>query len=581
MLFLSDFIFYSTDCCFIIGSMGFEKHRFRDRLLVMFTVIAVVPIVLLSLLFVFSVHSMFNARIADISEDIMGQLVQNIEEKALDVNEFCSYLIGDTAINDLLHREDISANDFDYGMLSALSKIENQFSYRSIAEDILSLYIIGENGLFIGKAPEAALSDRNLIKTISRELHTDGLWGGLIHNPAVITADDSVVAFRREILDESGTDNIGTILIFLSERFFSDEYEQLLSGEDFSVVIRTGNGLLLSSSGDMYENGSGVSAASENGWHFLLEYRSDLMLDERRAILGGTAVAVIALFMVLVAFAFYLSNQLSMPIRTMVQNLKNIGAGRFCEVDEITNDTEIGDLNCHIIEMGNNIQSLIAAKIAKEKENNTLEFRMLQAQINPHFIYNTLNSISVLARMQGKSNISRMISALGALLRTSLNTRSLIIPLKDELFIAENYMLIYRMRTNGSVGYECSCNADLNTLVPKFLLQPLLENALLHGFISEGRKGKISLDIIDDSNLLRITVKDDGAGISPQRLKEIYSLLDSSEGEINESEHGVGLVNVQRRINLLYGNGYHIRISSAEGNGTVVDVSIPKRRTQQ
>ena len=144
--------------------MGFEKHRFRDRLLVMFTVIAVVPIVLLSLLFVFSVHSMFNARIADISEDIMGQLVQNIEEKALDVNEFCSYLISDTAINDLLHREDISANDFDYGMLSALSKIENQFSYRSIAEDILSLYIIGENGLFIGKAPEAALSDAYGVK---------------------------------------------------------------------------------------------------------------------------------------------------------------------------------------------------------------------------------------------------------------------------------------------------------------------------------------------------------------------------------------------------------------------------------
>lgn len=552
------------------------SKSFRVRLLVIISAIAVIPVILLSSLFFVSINSVFAERMDEISSGIMSQLIANIEGKALDLSEFCSFLIDDIGVQELLERPEESANIFDVSLFSVLSDIENQFSYRSVTENILSLFIIGENGLFIGRAAEAGLIPEEEIRLIDRNLITDRLWSGLIRNPSPITADDEIVAFRRAIINDSGQ-AIGSILIFLSECFFSDEYDLLLGDEDFSISITTEDGLLLSSKGYMDGRTDKVDSVSDSGWHYYLGYRSGIMEAEKMAILEIAGITVFLVVIVLVLFSSFLSVHLSEPIHVMMRNLKRIGEGRFDNLSEISNKTELGALNRNIIGMSKRLQLLIAERVEKEKENSLLEFRMLQSQINPHFIYNTLNSISALARMQGRNNIAMMIEALGNLLRTSFKAKTITIPLGEELAIADSYMLICRMRTNNMIGFTKYCDASLDNQVPRFLLQPLLENSLSHGFASGNPRGSIVLSVSETDTSLLVEVSDDGEGISGDRLVEIQELLKKASDEGPIEGKNVGLLNIQRRITLLYGKGYGVSISSIKGKGTTTSVCLPRR----
>jgi two-component system sensor histidine kinase YesM len=212
--------------------------------------------------------------------------------------------------------------------------------------------------------------------------------------------------------------------------------------------------------------------------------------------------------------------------------------------------------------------------LRREHEKFQLEYRVLLKQINPHFIYNALNSIKVMADIQKIEGISAMASALGTLLKEISKGAAEQISIRRELELLEKYLYIQKIRRQGllMVQYNIEDESILDCLIPRFTLQPLAENAINHGFDRYSRMGELIFSIRAEGDEVIIVIQDNGAGI-PAAL--IPGLLDGKESEDGEVTH-VGLKNVDRRIKLFFGSG-GLALESVEGEYTRVYVRFPQK----
>ncbi len=206
------------------------------------------------------------------------------------------------------------------------------------------------------------------------------------------------------------------------------------------------------------------------------------------------------------------------------------------------------------------------------------ELDILQSQINPHFLYNTLDTIRGQAHIAGQDNIEAMALALSKLFRYSISSYDTLVSLEEELQAVKNYFLIQNFRFDNKFIAKYEIDDDtLTHKVPKMLIQPLVENAILHGLEPKLGKGAVIIKAYKTKSRLVINVDDDGVGILPARLTEINDALFSNVQQHikKNSRTSIGLYNINSRIRMIYGPAYHISISSVENIGTNVQLSLP------
>ena len=213
---------------------------------------------------------------------------------------------------------------------------------------------------------------------------------------------------------------------------------------------------------------------------------------------------------------------------------------------------------------------------AKKLENaqQQIQFELLSAQINPHFLFNTLESIRMQATLEGNEELSRIILQLGKMLRFSLESKNNPIPLQQEVAYLEAYFDIQKFRFEDKIKCEIHIQPGLDTkelLVLPLLLQPMVENAFRHGFAGKKRGGEIGVNILQRDGDLIMAVIDNGKGMTAERLEEIRK----SMKEKQKQSGSIGLRNVNDRISMYYGEKYGVEISSAPGEGTTVVIRIP------
>lgn len=238
---------------------------------------------------------------------------------------------------------------------------------------------------------------------------------------------------------------------------------------------------------------------------------------------------------------------------------------------EISND-EIGILAeayNHLIE---HIRNLIIQIKAEENEKMKIELLSLQSQISPHFIYNTLESIKVMAKLQGAVPVADMIDKFTSFLRYCARNDQNIVTLKEEMEIAENYMAIMNFRYMGTFQYTCNIPEDLQEcIVPKFILQPILENTIKHGFSQNTNPDKkVGITAEASGSVLSICITDNGTGITEEKLEKITSY----KGQENLPNQ-IGIYNINRRIRLLYGKEFGLLIDSVPGKYTSMSYRLP------
>jgi two-component system sensor histidine kinase YesM len=207
------------------------------------------------------------------------------------------------------------------------------------------------------------------------------------------------------------------------------------------------------------------------------------------------------------------------------------------------------------------------------------EVTAMQSQINPHFLYNTLESINSLARKNKQQDISRMIVLLGKLLRMSISTFDDMITIAKELDYVRHYLEIHNYRQPKSYSYHIEMEPEImNLYTVKWILQPIIENTIIHGLeTGHTDSGGIEIKGWLENEDVWISIKDNGTGIPEDRLAELQINLEQRAVELTKHGRKVGLYNVQSRIKLYYGDPYGLQIDSKPGWGTVVTIRLPRR----
>ncbi len=270
--------------------------------------------------------------------------------------------------------------------------------------------------------------------------------------------------------------------------------------------------------------------------------------------------------------SMFISAKISQPIKRLEKQMKRLESGDFEISVEEKGEDEVRRLSKAFNMMVAKIKMLMDQIITEQEGKRKSELKALQAQINPHFLYNTLDSIIWMNENKNYEGVTVMVAALAKLFRISLSRGHEIICIADELEHARSYLTIQKIRYKDKFEYTIDAEPGLQSeRTLKLILQPIIENAIYHGISPLNEKGIIKISVISEGNNILFQVSDNGYGIKPEILKELLVQESTSY-----HSGGVGLKNVNERIKLFYGEDYGIEIKSEIDVGTVVNIRIPR-----
>ena len=300
--------------------------------------------------------------------------------------------------------------------------------------------------------------------------------------------------------------------------------------------------------------------------------RLRVFLNRQSAVLiGATVISMIILFVIIVTYSMVVNRRITNPIIALTEKAKQFGKRDFSQAKPIhTNITELEILDDSFNEMTGHISSLMKKQIENERSLHQAELELLQAQINPHFLYNTLDSIVILAESDRSEDAVDMITSLSTFFRNSLSEGADIHTIRAEFAQAESYLKIQQIRYSDILTYSINVSDEIqDRLIPKLILQPLIENALYHGIKNRRGKGLITITGTQEGDKIFLRVHDNGAGMDQERLDMLQN------GIYQEKRGSFGLWNVHQRIRLYCGESYGLSFESTPGERTTVTVTLP------
>ena len=479
-------------------------------------------------------------------------------------------------------------------LLSAQNSVNNFIVFKA---NIYSLYVRGFNGLVFDTA--SAMND--IGGPLQRQLMD--LHGESILIPDTVTNYNNtktrVISLLRLFKDfDNLSSDLAIIKINLSEDEISKAFQSRQLGTKGDYFILDGEKNIISSQKKerlgtglpagyddprLYDGTSGYFKDTIDGHNYLVTYfnlsRSGwkmvnmVPLDEVLA--DATAIQRITFFTMAVSLALCLvvilmfSAKVLSPLRQIRKSMKHLENENFDVSIEVKGNDEIALLGNSFNKMSKRLGELINEVYAVQIKQKEADLKALQAQINPHFLYNTLDTIYWVCRMEKAFESSNLVQALSRLFRLSLNSGNEFTTVNNEIDHLQNYIIIQDKRFDGMIRFNINASGDVGECrVVKLVLQPLVENAIHHGIEKNGGRGNIEVSIFRDENNILYIISDDGAGADE---KELNSFLE----QVGDGNRGFGIKNVNDRIRLYFGNNYGIEFKSAYGSGTVVTVRQP------
>lgn len=290
-------------------------------------------------------------------------------------------------------------------------------------------------------------------------------------------------------------------------------------------------------------------------------------------------IALIFLAIMLVGniLIFVLTSIFTKPVEKLRNRLSLIAGGDFTQDEGILWDNELGDMGHDINQLSRDIDELINRRLEYENQKRDYEYQLLQSQINPHFLYNTLNSIKWMATIQNAPGIAEMTLALSRLLKNISKGTTMQVTIRQEFDLLNDYFTIQKYRYGGTItmDYVITDQTLLDNVIPRFSLQPIVENAIFHGIEPKGQAGNIVIRLFaPDAQTVQIDVRDNGVGIAPEKLQE---LLTDNTPDRGSFFRNVGVSNVHKRLQYTYGEAFGLRITSETGAFTTVSTLLPRK----
>lgn len=309
------------------------------------------------------------------------------------------------------------------------------------------------------------------------------------------------------------------------------------------------------------------------GWTTLGLVPHDILLKDFRQTRNQTLWVVILVLGLTFIVSILIANQITKNIKQLRDIMRQIEEGDLTITPQINSEDEVGELSKRFTMMMGKIKTLMADVKTREQQKRITELKALQTQISPHFLCNTLNIIKYLADLQNIKNIAEVATSLIDLLRYTIGNHDQFVTIREELEHIERYMTIqkYKYSEKFSVIYQVE-EEILNYQTLRMILQPIVENALIHGIDSLHEDGLISIKVYREDAMIKFKVTDNGVGMTKEQISEI---INQEQNEHRSRFSGLGLKNVDERIKLFFGPDYGLKIDSQPGMYTAVEICIP------
>ncbi|WP_309120278.1 sensor histidine kinase [Paenibacillus sp.] len=416
---------------------------------------------------------------------------------------------------------------------------------------------------------------------------------------------EPILTLARTVTDLQTSRNIGVIAFSVAE----EDIRPYLTGLEGSVYLVNREGVVVSSpSKDMVgerlpeeidlkplmsePNGQNIletkggkwivnhDTVRLNGWKIVQVVSYDTVFKEIFDIRRTNVEIIAIIFLVFTVVTLSISYNISKPLKLIRKRMQELEDKQFYSAIAITGPEEISSLIKTYNKMVREIRGLLAQVKDEYEQKEEMRFRALQAQINPHFILNTLNNIKWMAYIRGNGDVGDMLSNLGGILEGSIGRGGSLVPLREEVDYIENYIGLMKLKYHDKLSLKIEIpEALMDQEVVRIMLQPVIENSLIHGIEKLDGPGRIVISAVRDEERFVLTVSDNGPGIAPERLRELDRWLTSGlEGPPPER---IGLKNVHDRIRMQYGDAYGISISGGPGTGTTVAFALPARKAER
>lgn len=535
---------------------------------------------------------------------LMEQAYRNLEVDLTKIEAIYPLFQNNTNLTEYLGG--VHASDWDMAY-SYKKEIGPTFSFAYIGNQLLEKITVYKNQPEVPiLAPEIEdidrFSDSEHAEAVKALPSNRGLW---VYDE---TGDHNrlpTIRFMHKIFNDSYTWELGVLQLTLNDGLINQFFQtQQIEDEAWRMVTdRSGNLLYQDPVSDFSgmrwtewiprmpeagvvsfytdNNKYLVSAAGVKRWNllFLEVYEVRNVLDVRREIGWSIAIGILLLCVLSVLY-FMIASSFTMRIIRFSRHMKRVEDPKTALYPGESGSDEIGFLISAYNAMMLRVDELKNVVTQTELLKKEAEIKMLQAQINPHFLYNTLDTMRMLALVKGDDEVAEMGLKLGKLLRYSLSKTKDETTLSEELENVEHYLDIHRMRMGERLQAEVIAQERaLELPCPRFILQPLVENSILHGFKNIRGQAVIRLELLDEADAVTIRISDNGTGIPAERLAVIQEVLSSglSRERISVSG-GIGLHNVNERIKAFYGGSSGIDIQSTVGHGTITAVRLEKER---
>ncbi|WP_235332327.1 sensor histidine kinase [Paenibacillus terrae] len=607
----------------------------RYQLMLLFLFFGIVPSLGLGLLVNWTVERIIERQVEDHTMQLIGKVNEALDTKMENLQNM-TYLIGfnpdigefwqgrtladghtGTVVQSVAQEKQQGEREQDtlYGMKQFLQ------GFTTLYPEIAGILIVNEHGDYISNEMYArstrSLTEEDWYKQAVQHAGIFTVLGRPSHRNVtthVQYKDSEIVSVVRSVTDSETGRVLGVIMIDLKLRAVSQAARDVTLGKTGYLMVTDAEGrsvympdmpLIKRIPPEWFGAGdSGMFTREAGGRELLFMFRASEftgwrtvgVFPARESTLEVRQIQFYVVSFVFIVCLFGLTASLRLSLSIAQPIFRLMSYMRTAETGDLTvrqwseRGDEIGMLGRSFNRMLEQIRRLMSLGELRERQKRDAELRSLQEHIKPHFLYNTLDTIHWMARKNGADDVSDMVGALSRLFRLGLSKGDDFIPLRSEIEHISSYMQIQQTRYRDRLRWELNVSEELGELfVLKLMLQPVVENAIYHGIKARRGPGTIGVEARIEGDKLLLTVRDNGAGMTVERLRELRHLLeaplDSMEGQqkpsgasVNANDRSYGMLNVQARIRLSFGEEYGIVLDSEEGAGTCVTIVHPLLR---
>lgn len=578
------------------GQPLFKRDSIRFKLLIYFFILISLPIVLLGI----TGNIIYSKAIEDqantYTTKMIEQVTHNIEFHIRDMENIIGYLSKEPKVISFLELENNSEFHEDVGRILGI--------YKDAHPEISGIMIVSESNHYISNEMQRIARDSLSAEAWYRQAIEFPRQTKLFSNPIgrnITTIDDNstdqVISVVKAVSHPITGKLLGVILIDVKLDIIKKVIESTKLGKTGFVYVMDAAGDIvyapvnpivyrlkqewfLDPENTIMKTVQGSSfqiiykKSNYTGWKTIGVFSLNETLSEIET-LRHYSIFIAIVTLILAAFcAFYFAASIAKPLSKLSSLMKTAEKGDLSVRFLNKTDDEIGQLGQSFNHMIQKISSLIELVYNEQKLKREAEFKALQAQIKPHFLYNTLDTIHWMAEAHGAKDIVRVVAALANLFRVGLSKGKEMISVGEELEHIENYLIIQKTRYEDKLNYEI--NFDENALsyhVPKLIIQPLVENAIYHGIHAKRGGGKVTITTKVENSKLYFCIIDNGIGMTAEKVQQIRGMLENPNNE--STAGGYGTFSVNERIKLTFGSEYGLSYNSIYGEGTTVEFWLP------